>query len=118
MDCKLDHLNLVFREVVFELLARYTEDRLPMMIINTFRTEAEQLEAVRSGHSWVTHSKHQDGRAIDVCPYEVYNLHGDDKLQWDARDPVWERVASIGERLGLRSGYRWMKKDCGHLEML
>ena len=62
------------------------------------------------------HSKHLDGLAIDVCPYEVYYLHGQNKLEWDASNLAWESIARIGERLGLRSGYRWQVKDCGHLE--
>lgn len=81
------------------------------MIINTRRTVAEQLEAVSSGHSWVQHSLHEDGLAIDICPFDTYLLHGTDKLKWDTSDPVWWMLGKIGESLGLRWGGRFNQHD-------
>jgi len=57
-----------------------------------------------------------DGDAIDICPYAQYDAHGADKLLWDAGDPIWAKLAEIGRALGLRVGYDWKVKDCGHFE--
>ena len=83
------------------------------MIICTGRTDAEQAEAVRTGHSRVTRSKHQDGLAIDICPYGQYLIHGEAKLMWDVGDPVWKKLGEMGEKLGMRWGGRFtpLNKD-------
>lgn len=107
MSRSLDDLHPQFRPLAFELLARLTEASIPVLIVSTGRTEAEQAAAVAAGASKVAHSKHQDGYAIDVCPYELYQLHGPDKLQWNTSDPVWLHIGSIAEGLGLRWGGRF-----------
>lgn len=112
-----------FRVKVFELLARATEAGVPVLIINTLRTDAEQAEAIRTGHSKVLRSKHQDGLAIDICPYEVFQMHGPDKLAWVAPSDTWRTLGRIGEALGLRWGGRFTPLgrdgigwDPGHFE--
>lgn len=94
------------------------------MIINTRRTAQEQEQAVSSGHSWVAHSKHEDGLAIDICPYEMYAVSGENKLDWNTSDPIWWKIGEIGESIGLRWGGRFsavdktkMGKDPGHFEL-
>jgi peptidoglycan L-alanyl-D-glutamate endopeptidase CwlK len=99
-----------------ELLARCVEHGIPVLIIDTLRTKAEQEDNVRRGVSWTQHSKHLTGDAIDICPYDVYQLTGADKLQWDARHSVWRDLGRIGEELGLVWGGRWTVKDLGHFE--
>lgn len=113
---RLDDLDPIFRPLVFELLARCVEAGLPVMIINTRRTEAEHQANLAAGVSWTKHSKHLDGLAIDLCPYYQYTLHGAAKLQWDGNDPAWAAIGQIGEALGLRWGGRWTQKDLGHFE--
>jgi hypothetical protein len=116
MMTDLDSLDPRFKPLAFALLARLTEARIAVCIVNTLRTAQEQQTALQRGVSWVPHSKHQDGLAIDLAPYAIYALAGDDKLQWDARDPVWLRMGQIGEGLGLRWGGRWKQADMGHFE--
>ncbi len=123
MDTHLDSLDPVFKPIAMALLARLTEARIAVLIVNTRRTDAEQAGAVAAGNSWVTHSKHQDGLAIDLAPYEIWALHGPDKALWDTRDEVWRRMGMIGEQLGLRWGGRFtplnsigVGKDPGHFE--
>jgi len=116
MSRALNDLDPRFRPIVFELLARITEAGLAVMIVDTLRTPAEHAHNLATGHSWVHHSKHLDGLAIDLCPYEVYHEHGAKKLDWNTENIAWGTIADIGEKLGLRSGYRWIVKDCGHLE--
>lgn len=139
-DRRLDSLSPEFRPVVFELLARLTEAAVPVMVVCTGRTPEEQTAALASGHSSVLKSKHLPrklrGRgtgqarsddasdAIDLCPYELYQLVGPDKLQWapsaspEAR-AAFETICRVAEALGLRSGARWQKPhDPGHVEWL
>lgn len=115
-DRSLDSLEVKFRTRVVWLLARLVEAGIPVFIVNTRRTAAEQRDACASGHSWLPHSKHQDGLAIDLVPYEIYQLAGADKLEWNGADPVWQRIGKIGESMGLVWGGRWEVRDMGHFE--
>lgn len=122
MSKKLDDLSPNFKLTVFELLARLTEAGIMVLIVDTLRTTAEQEENIRKGVSWTKHSKHLPDKtgksnAIDLCPYEMWSLHGPDKLQWNAEDPVWQKIGVMGESLGLTWGGRWKQKDMGHFEL-
>lgn len=116
MSRALDDLSPRFRPLAVELLARCVEQGLAVAIVDTLRTPEEHAANLKKGVSWTTHSKHLDGDAIDVCPYQVWDAHGPDKLNWDVGDPVWVRLGAIGEALGLRWGGRWKVKDMGHFE--
>lgn len=98
------------------MLAKFTEAEIQVMIVQTTRTQAEHAANLANGSSWIEHSLHLDGLAIDVAPFDVYQLHGPDKLKWDGGDPVWERMGKIGESVGLIWGGRWTKRDLGHFE--
>lgn len=125
----------------FELIARCAEQGIPLMIINTLRTSAEQEANIKNGVSWTKNSRHLPAphwascmksvgpsfdcscpnagksRAIDICPYSIFQLDGPDKLKWDSDSPVWETIGRIGESLGLKWGGRWTKRDMGHFEL-
>ena len=116
-DRKLDSLDPKFRPLADRLLARCVEAGINVLIVETLRTEAQHQEDVASGHSWIKRSLHQDGIAIDIAPYEQWNLHGPDKLQWDAKDPVWLQIGVLGEKEGLVWGGRWKQADMGHFEL-
>lgn len=123
MSRALSDLHPDFRPFANDLLARFTEAGIAVAIVCTRRTDAEQAAAFASGHSKVTHSWHQDGRAIDVCPYYTWELHGADKLQWDTNDPAWLKMGLIGESIGMRWGGRFTPLDhngigwdAGHFE--
>lgn len=116
-DRKLSSLYPKFQLLAYELLAKLTEANIPVVIVETFRSEAAHQEDLITGHSWIKHSKHQDGIAIDICPYDTYQLHGEDKLKWDDNDPIWEKIGTIGESIGLIWGGRWRVKDLGHFEL-
>ena len=117
MSRALDDLSPAFRPLAFELLARCVEQNIPVMIVDTLRTPAEHATNLARGTSWTSKSKHLTGDAIDICPYDQFNLHGPDKLRWDADDPIWIRIGVSGERLGLRWGGRWKQRDMGHFEL-
>lgn len=116
MSRKLADLSPRFYPLATTLIAQIVEAKIPILILDTRRTQAEQAEALRTGHSWTTHSKHLTGDAIDLVPYDMYQLHGPDKLQWDSKDPVWLIMGEIGEALGLVWGGRWTRRDMGHFE--
>lgn len=122
MSRKLDDLDSRFKPIVFEFLARLTEARIHVIVVDTIRTIEEQRENIKKGVSWTLNSKHlpqppeMKSQAIDVCPYEQYNLHGPDKLQWNNDDPVWKAIGFVGEALGMNWGGRWKQKDMGHFE--
>lgn len=116
MSRNLNDLSPRFKQMAIELVARCVEAGIMVMIVNTRRTAAEQAANVAKGVSWVHHSKHQDGLAIDLAPYAIYAAHGDDKIQWDAADPIWAQMGAIGESLGMRWGGRWKQADLGHFE--
>jgi hypothetical protein len=125
MDTSLNSLDPRFKPIAIELLARLTEARIAVLISNTRRTAAEQAVAVAAGNSWVQHSKHEDGLAIDVVPYSIYELHGDRKALWSTNDPVWLKIGAVGEALGLRWGGKFaplnvlgVGKDPGHFELV
>lgn len=116
MSRKLDDLAPEFRPLACELIARCAEAGIAVMIIYTRRTQAEQDALIAGGRSWTTHSRHLTGHAIDICPYEEYELVGPDKLQWNGSDPVWQRIGNIGKGLGLVWGGDWTQRDLGHFE--
>lgn len=117
MSRRLDDLSPAFKPLACLFLARLVEARIPVVIVDTLRTKAEQEANIRNGVSWTTNSRHLTGDAIDVCPFEEYALNGRNKLNWDSTNAVWDRIAAIAESCGLVSGHRWKQKDSGHVEM-
>ena len=117
LSTELDKLNPVFKTQVYEFLARLTEAKILVRIINTFRTLEEQVELRKKGVSWVVRSKHQDGYAVDLCPIKFFAPGQATKLNWDGTDPIWEEMGMIGEKMGLIWGGRWKQKDFGHFEI-
>lgn len=123
MSRALDDLDPRLRPLAIELVARCVEAGVAVMIVDTLRTPAEHAVNLAKGTSAATRSKHLDGLAIDLCPYETYQFAGPDKLRWDAgsgpkdvKEP-WATMGRIGESLGLRWGGRWKKPfDPGHFE--
>lgn len=120
MSRNLDDLAPAFKPLAIELIARCAEAGIPVMIVDTLRTAEEQAEKVALKLSWTAHSRHQDGLAIDVVPYELYQAHGIKKLDWDVKDPVWQIIGKIGQGLGLKWGVvmNGQRKDLGHFELV
>ena len=139
MDRALDSLSSEFKPLVMEVLARLVERGVHVMIVQTSRTWAEHNDNLANGTSRVALSKHlprkvrgrvagtaedEKSDAIDLCPFETFQLAGPDKLHWSDSDTPAARAAfaaigEIGEMLGLRWGGRWHDPhDPGHLEFL
>jgi len=113
----LNDLHPTFRPAAFELLARFTEAGICTLIVDTLRTQAEHEKNLAAGRSWTKRSKHLAGLAIDVCPYEVWQLDGPDKLRW-SYGPVWQQMGNIASRTlpMLIWGGTWPQRDLGHFE--
>lgn len=125
MSRALSDLDPRFRPFAFELIARLVERNLLVIIVCTGRTAAEQALAVKSGRSQVAHSKHQDGLAIDLAPWDTWMAHGSNKVAWEHDNPAWRIMGEIGEGLGLRWGGRFKPVgvdgvgwDPGHFELV
>jgi peptidoglycan L-alanyl-D-glutamate endopeptidase CwlK len=116
MSRSLHDLSPRFRPLAYELIARCVEQGIGIAIVDTLRTPEEHAANLAKGVSWTNRSKHLDGDAIDICPYQTWDAHGPDKLNWDPGDPVWQKIGAIGESIGLRWGGRWRQKDMGHFE--
>lgn len=121
----LNELNPRFLPLAAMLLAKLTEQKIPCIIVCTGRTQLEQDIAYQTGKSRVKYSRHQEGFAIDIVPYEIYHRDGISKLDWNTNDPIWLEIGRIGEELGLRWGGRFhplnnigIGWDPGHFEML
>src|ERR1044071_448974 len=139
MDRALDSLSSDCKPLVIEVLARLVERGVYVLIVQTSRTLEEHQANLQNGTSATKLSKHlprkMRGRisgtaddlksdAIDLCPFEVWQLAGPDKLIWsDVASPeagsAFAAIRDLGEMLGLRSGARWKAPhDPGHLEYL
>jgi len=119
MSRALNDLDKRFRPIAIELIARLVEAGIPILVVDTLRTYAEHSINLVNGVSWTTHSKHLDGLAIDICPFDEYRLNGPDKLMWSSSDPIWQRIGKIGKAVDVRLiwGGDWDKKDMGHFEL-
>lgn len=126
MSRRLDDLCPKLVPKAEKLIARFAEAGIAVLIVDTLRTPEEQRANVAKGVSWTLNSKHLaqpsccgKSHAIDLAPYEVYQLHGPDKLRWDASDPVWIKMGDIGTAIGLKWGV-WKngkQVDPGHFEL-
>ncbi len=111
MSRKLEDLDPKFLPLAKHLIDQCEKSFIRITIINTRRTESEQLRNIANGTSWVTHSKHQDGLAIDLCPTVLLTEKG-----WAPDSQLWQLMGHIGKGLGLRWGGDWKVRDLGHFE--
>lgn len=135
-DRSLDSLSSEFLPLAMAWIARCTERGIAVCIVQTSRTQEEHQVNLLNGTSSTAFSLHlprkmrwrpeilpladadrEKADAMDLAPFEQFQLHGQDKLQWLTSDPAWGILAEEAEKLGLRSGCRWKKPfDPGHAE--
>lgn len=126
----LDDLDSRLRPLAEQVISDCESAGVPVTIITTLRSEAEQADEIARHQSWTAHSKHlpqpPEGKslAIDLAPTACL-----DKPDWAPTDPTWWTIAMAGVRLGLRSGMDWSGAglppvgqprpfwDAGHLEL-
>ncbi len=144
-DRSLDSLSSAFYPLACIVIARAAARGVPLLIAQTSRTPAEHAVNLKAGASSTALSLHlprtlrwrhdlapldpadaAKADAIDLVPYDVYQLHGPDKLQYDGTDPAFGVIGEEAERLRspngqplLRWGGRWRDPyDPGHVELL
>lgn len=127
----LDCLSSDFRQLVDRVLAQLVERGALVLIVQTQRTLAQHAQNLANGTSSARLSKHLPRKlrgilaepdavdAIDLCPYDVYQRVGPDRLAW-TDDAAFAVIGEVAERYArLRWGGRWQKPhDPGHLELL
>ena len=117
MSRALDDLVEPFRTKAMVFLARSVEAGIPLLLVETRRTPAQHALNLAKGASWTPHSKHLDGLAMDVVPYELYTAApGGDKLAWNIDHPSWVPLVKIAKGLGFRCGADWAQRDYCHFE--
>jgi hypothetical protein len=84
--------------------------------ICTYRSSEEQLQLYSIGRTkpgnkvtWVKHSKHSDGTAVDIAVY-----HGK-KISWEPGE--YRTVGNLAKNLNLTWGGNWKQQDLGHFEL-
>lgn len=135
MDRSLDSLSTEFYPKACEVIARCAGRGVPLMVVQTSRTQAEHQQNLINHTSGTTLSSHlprkmrwrpevlpltdpEKSDAVDVVPYDQFQLHGPDKLRWESTDPAFGVIGEEAERVGLRWGGRWVKPfDPSHIEL-
>lgn len=117
---KIDTLEPDFREKVILFIARLKQEGIEVVAASGRRTMAEQNALYAQGRtkpgSIVTRAKggsspHNFGLAVDVCPVK------NGKLDWNAPDALWKKIADIGIDMGFIAGYYFRSiKDAPHFE--
>jgi peptidoglycan L-alanyl-D-glutamate endopeptidase CwlK len=106
-----------FRPYADRLLASAAVEGIPVTVIETLRSKAQQEINIARGVSWTRHSLHLTGDAIDICPTAYLAIKG-----WFPDGPLWERLGQLGEFIGLTWGGRWKdgtgrpRPDCPHFQ--
>lgn len=104
MSRSLDDLSPLVRPMVDSFLDAAKSADIDMLITCTLRTDVEQAALYAQGRTTAGHvvtdapagqSAHNYGLAIDIVPI----VNG--KPDWNGKDPVWQTLGEIGERVGL-----------------
>jgi hypothetical protein len=113
MRCRdLAKLSEEFRPLAEEFLKEANELE-PITVIETWRSHENHLLDLKSGVSWTSHSPHEDGDAIDACPTRLLV-----EKQWGPGDPVWQKLGTLAQELGIEWGGTWLhKKDLDHFQL-
>jgi|SRR3990167_70934 len=127
---KLSDLDPRMVPLVENFVADCAKVGVDLLVTCTYRSNREQAEAYAKGRTMpgaiVTNakpgqSKHNAvntllrpaSQAVDVVPMRA------GKCVWDDRDPVWQTVGEIGERVGLEWAGRWTKmRELAHFQLL
>lgn len=130
MSRRLDDLSSDLRPLAYELLAKLTERKVYVVIVDTLRTLREHQANLAAGTSKTTLSKHLPrrmrgvvGRPDDAEKSDALDLAvlvATDKgwqIDWNDANPGWAVIGEVAESLGLRWGGRWKSPhDPGHVE--
>lgn len=116
---KLSDLHPDLEVKANQMLAECKHQGIDIIITCTYRSAEEQLALYKQGretpgkivtaakpgqsaHNSVNPNGSPSAQAFDVVPL----ING--KPQWDAQDPIWQRVGAIGKSFGLEWGGDWV----------
>ena len=128
MSRKLEHLRKDVREKAELLLSKTSTIGIDLIITCTYRSNEEQADLYAIGRTAkgriVTNalpgeSKHNnmEGGAPASLAFDVVPLVAG-KPMWDASNPVWQVVGSLGESVGLKWAGRWKRmREYPHFEV-
>jgi len=128
MSRKLEHLRQDVREKAELLLKKTSAIGIDLLITCTYRSNEEQADLYAIGRTAkgrvVTNalpgeSKHNnmEGGAPASLAFDVVPLVAG-KPMWDASNPVWQVVGSLGESIGLKWAGRWKRmREYPHFEV-
>lgn len=128
MSRKLEHLRKDVREKAELLLSKTSAIGIDLLITCTYRSNEEQADLYAVGRTAkgkiVTNalpgeSKHNnmEGGAPASLAFDVVPLVAG-KPMWDASNPVWQVVGSLGESVGLKWAGRWKRmREYPHFEI-
>lgn len=128
MSRKLEHLRQDVREKAELLLSKTSAIGIDLLITCTYRSNEEQADLYAIGRTAkgrvVTNalpgeSKHNnmEGGAPASLAFDVVPLVAG-KPMWDASNPVWQVVGSLGESVGLKWAGRWKRmREYPHFEV-
>lgn len=101
----VEQLKEPFRSAVKAWLAENPE----IFAVETLRTAERQRYLVKKGMSWVSHSNHQDGVAIDIG-FRGAELYPADMAKW-------RKVADSAKRHGIDWGFDLWQTDKPHWQI-
>lgn len=121
MDTSLDDLASCFRPLAEQLLDGCVGAGIPVRVVDTLRTPAQQEQALTAKRSWTHHSKHlpqppeNKSEAIDIVPLAI--LAGG-RSDWDPGNSLWDKIGAVGMALGLEWGGQWAtpERDPSHFQ--
>lgn len=128
MSRDLNHLRKDVKEKAELLLSKTSAIGINLLITCTYRSNEEQADLYAIGRTAkgkiVTNalpgeSKHNnmEGGAPASLAFDVVPLVAG-KPMWDASNPVWQVVGSLGESVGLKWAGRWKRmREYPHFEI-
>jgi peptidoglycan L-alanyl-D-glutamate endopeptidase CwlK len=100
-------LEPAFCAKVRMFLAELVRRRIPVVVIETWRSPERQADLVEQGKSQTLDSKHLHGLAIDIAPVREYVDGKVKSLIWDTRHPAWKEIAEVAKGYGIAWGGDW-----------
>lgn len=126
----IERLKLVHPQLcdkITKMAEMLKQEGIDFEVVQGLRTWAEQDALYQQGRTTpgkiVTNapagsSWHNFGLAVDCCPYDENKDLQQPALDWNPSHPVWQRMISVGESLGLYSGSEFKTfKDWPHFQL-
>lgn len=105
----LSEKQIKFAAMVGKLLSHAAEQGIPAKVGTWYRSPEVQAALLKRKATQLSHSKHQDGLAVDLCIIRGGQLPND--------DPGYDNLGAFWESIGGTWGGRWKTlHDRDHFE--